>query len=78
MKKVRISLGYTVMMEPPGGLGGEVGWPGDDKGILSAWFFLLDSLQSPTASYSLLWLPLGDGLWLSSPARTPAEVDLII
>lgn len=31
MKKVRISLGCTVMMEPPGDSGGEVGLPGDDK-----------------------------------------------
>lgn len=31
MKKVRISLGCTVMIKPSGDLGREVGWPGEDK-----------------------------------------------
>lgn len=59
MKKVRISLGYTVMMASPGDSGREVGWPGEDKEE-SVWLFLLDSPCTTAAFYSLLWLPCGN------------------
>lgn len=50
---------------------------GDEKGILSAWLLLLDSLHSTVDSYSVLWLPPGDGPLLSPPG-TPPEEGLII